>query len=75
MVDNWTCEICGREGDPAQPAPSCSCSTPVSPKPEDITVFSMGTYSLKVCMECREKSGNEELRDRIRAKVSLLRST
>lgn len=70
MTKQWTCEICGQKGEPNQPASSCCCGRPTTPASDDIITFSMGVYSLKLCIACRDRLSDEDLRKKIRAKVS-----
>lgn len=71
MTSYHKCEVCGVEGEAPLPAPTCirCMPRPVSASNE-INTFSMGLYAMKVCRGCRQKLGDDGLRNRIREKVS-----
>ena len=75
MTSYFVCEVCGIEGETPLPAPTCIRSMPrPTATSNEITTFSMGLYTMKVCRECRQKLGDDELRNRLRGKVNRSKS-
>ncbi|MCP4613044.1 MAG: hypothetical protein GY845_30495 [Planctomycetes bacterium] len=71
MSNFFICEVCGVEGEAPIPAPTCiRCMPRPAPAANEITTFSMGLYTMKVCRGCRQRLGDDGLRNRIREKVS-----
>ncbi|MBM3132631.1 MAG: hypothetical protein FJZ95_06320 [Chloroflexi bacterium] len=68
MGKEWACEICGREALPMEPA-ACSNGIEIPSDRAELSTFSMGVYAIRVCSVCREKLGEDALREKLREKV------